>query len=47
MGEIAKQFEKCLDEGFTELQQHPNSFQKKYKEVRVYYIHCFLMGYIT
>jgi toxin ParE1/3/4 len=41
---LGQQFEKCLDEGFTELQQHPNSFQKKYKEVRIYHIHRFPYG---
>jgi toxin ParE1/3/4 len=41
---LGKDFELCLEAGLHELQRNPMSFQKKYREVHVYYITRFPYG---
>ncbi len=41
---LGKDFELCLEAGLNQIQRDPSLFQKRYKNLRIYYIHRFPYG---
>jgi toxin ParE1/3/4 len=41
---LGKDFELCLEAGLNQLQQDPSLFQKRYKNLRIYFIDRFPYG---
>lgn len=41
---LGKDFENCLEDGFIQIKQDPLLFQKRFKKLRIYFIHRFPYG---